>query len=288
MQKEKIKFAFFGTPQFAEIVLETLKQEGLLPRLIVTREDKPAGRHMVLTPPPVKVWAQKHNIPFIQPKSLKDPKLGFELRASSFEFFVVAAYGKIIPKEVFTIPRRGTLNIHPSLLPELRGASPIEGAILSENETGVTIIEIDEEMDHGPIVIQKKVAVSEWPPYFEELEKLLAEESARLLARVLPDWIEGKIKLIPQNHSLATFTEKISKEDGLIDLDDEPEKNLRKIRAFQHWPSAHFFIERKNKKIRIIVKAAELDSEGKLKITRLVPEGRKEISWEEFARGFLK
>lgn len=285
MDNSEIKFAFFGTPKFAVIVLDELEKRGLLPSLVITAPDKPQGRDMKLTPPPVKIWSEKRNIPFIQPESLKDNEFISKLKAKSYELFIVASYGKIIPKEILEIPPNGSLNVHPSLLPKLRGASPIESAILEEDKTGVSIMLMDEKMDHGPIVAQKEIETEEWPPYFEDLEKKLAEEGGKLLAETIPIWVYGKIKAKEQDHSNATFTKKIKKEDGLIDLKDNAEKNLRKIRAFSEWPGTYFFIEHKGKKLRIIIKRAQISDE-KLVVEKVLPEGKKEMSAEEFLRGY--
>jgi len=282
MSKTEIKFAFFGTPKFAKIVLDELEKSGFIPSIIITTPDKPQGRKMILTPPPVKIWAEERNIPVLQPDSLNSK---FQISNLKFDLFIVASYGKIIPKEVLEIPQFGSLNVHPSLLPKLRGASPIESAILEENKTGVSIMLIDEKMDHGPIVSQKEINIEDWPPYFEILEEKLAIEGGKLLSEVLPLWISKKIEAKEQDHSQATFTKKIKKEDGLIDLNDDPEKNIRKIRAFSEWPGSYFFIEHKGKKIRILIKKASI-VEGQLVLEKVLPEGKKEISYEEFKRGY--
>jgi len=128
-----IPFVFFGTPEFAVSILEELKDAKIVPSLIVTAPDKPKGRGLVLTPPPVKIWAQLHNIPVVQPAKL-DNDFTEKLKNSSYKLFVVAAYGKIIPKAVLDIPTNGTLNVHPSLLPKYRGASPIQSQILADEK----------------------------------------------------------------------------------------------------------------------------------------------------------
>src|SRR3989344_2172855 len=195
----RIKWAFFGTSLFSVIVLDELKAKGFLPTLIVTVEDKPKGRKLIMTPSDVKIWAEKEKIPFIQPKKLSG-ELILKLSNLNLELFIVASYGKIIPKNILEIPKYKTLNIHPSLLPKLRGASPIQSAILSENNTGVTIIKLDEETDHGPIVAQKNLV--SWNidglPYAEELETTLAVAGADLLVEIIPNWIIGKITEIEQ------------------------------------------------------------------------------------------
>lgn len=285
-RKYPIKFAFFGTPQFAVGVLDELEKAGLLPSLVITAPDKSRGRKLVVTPPEVKVWAQKRNIPVLQPEKLDD---SFRCSiAPLFHVFVVVAYGKIIPKSILELPAHGTLNIHPSLLPRLRGASPIQSAILSEEKTGVSIMLLDEEMDHGPIVAQKEYVCAKglcWPPKASELEIALAKLGGEMLAETLTKFVAGEISPAPQDHSSVTYTKKIQKEDGLLDLAGDPEKNFRKIQAFNVWPRAYFFRETNGKKIRVIVTDAEL-RDGELIIKKVLPEGQNETSYEEFLKRF--
>lgn len=283
MSHTPLKFAFFGTPQFAVGILDELEKAGFLPSLVVTAPDKPRGRKLVVTPPEVKVWAQKRNIPVLQPEKLDGT---FDFRLSTFDLFIVVAYGKIIPKEILALPRHGSLNVHPSLLPKFRGPSPILSSILLGEKPGVTIMLMDEQMDHGPIVAQKELEIKDFetnPPYGSELENDLARFGGRLLAEVVPAWISGKITSIPQDHSAATYCKKIQKEDGFLDLSDDGLKNFRKIRAFHAWPRTYFFSERQGKKIRVIVTDAEL-REGKLIIKKVLPEGQRETSYEEFLK----
>lgn len=288
--QNKITWAFFGTSHLSLLVLEKMKEKGFLPDLIITAEDKPQGRKMILTPPEVKVWAEKEKIPFIQPKSLRKDETIVDTIKSYFQegadVFVVASYGKIIPQNILDIPKFQTLNVHPSLLPKLRGASPIKSAILTENETGVTIMRLDAEMDHGPILAQKKVVLWNMDnlPYENDLQNLLANVGGEMLSEIFPKWIKGEIKEIEQDHNKATLCGKIEKEDGLLDLTDEPEKNLRKIRAFHMWPGAYFFIKRGDKNIRVIVKKAKIEN-GLLVIERVIPEGKNEMNYADFERG---
>ncbi|MBI2120041.1 MAG: methionyl-tRNA formyltransferase [Parcubacteria group bacterium] len=281
METHRIKFAFFGTPQFAVGVLGELEKHGFLPSLVVTAPDKPRGRKLVITPPEVKVWSQKRNIPVLQQGKLDISK--FKIQNSKFDVFVVVAYGKILPKAILALPKYGVLNVHPSLLPRLRGASPIQSAILGEDKTGVTIMLLDEEMDHGPIVAQKEYAFDELPPKASVLEKDLAKLGGEMLAETLPKYVAGETKPTPQDHHAATYTKKIQKEDGLLDLSDDPIKNIRKIKAFDVWPRAYFFHEASGKKIRVIVTDAKLHN-GKLLITKVLPEGKTEMMYEEFLR----
>src|SRR3989338_5872428 len=278
--QSSVRFAFFGTPELAVMVLDELASAGLKPALVVTMPDEKKGRGLSLTPPPVKTWAETHSIPVLQPVVFTDEIIGI-LKKGAFDVFIVVAYGKILNKEVLDLPRRGTLNVHPSLFPRLRGPSPIRSAILNdERHTGVSIILLDEEMDHGPIVAQKPVTV-EWVPHASELEHVLMQAGGRLLAQILPQWVAGNIEAREQNHDLATYSEKIEKEDGLLDLNADAYKNLLKIRAFEGWPSTYAFFERNKKKIRVQILDAHLDNE-KLVIDKVKPEGKREMSYEEF------
>ena len=279
-------WTFFGTSRFSVIVLDKLKEKGFIPTLIVTVEDKPKGRKMILTPPETKIWATKEGVPYLQLKTLKKPESEEAIRnqlKEGCEVFVVASYGKIIPQNILDIPRHHCLNVHPSLLPKLRGPSPIKSAILTLNETGVSIIRLDAEMDHGPILAQKKVVMEEWPPYEENLEKILGEVGGEMLSELLPLWINSKIKEQEQDHSLATICQKIEKSDGQINLEDNPEINLRKIRAYHTWPTTYFFLTENNIKKRIVVKKAHIEN-GKLVLDRIIPEGKKEMDYKDFIR----
>ncbi len=278
-----IRFVFFGTPNIAVWVLEELEKDGYLPVLVVTNPDRPTGRHQELTPTPVKVWAEARNIPTLEPGTLKDDTVYTVLQEANADLFIVAAYGKIIPERVLQIPPHKTLNMHPSLLPHFRGASPIRSAILRDaKETGVTIIQLDNELDHGPIAAQKIIQTPVWPPRGNELDELLAREGAQLLVHTLPDWVEGKMSPTPQQHGSATFCEKITKEMGEINLDDDPYQNLLKIRAFDGWPGTFFFVEKNGKRIRVKIEDAELAPNGSLKILRVVPEGKREMVYSDF------
>ncbi len=274
------RIAFFGTPQFAVYVLDALKEKGVTPDLIVTAVDKPAGRNLVLTPPPAKLWAEENDVDLFQTEKLDGDMIEI-LKEGEYDLYIVAAFGFIIPKNILDIPKHGTLNVHPSLLPRLRGASPLQSAILEEDKTGVSIMLLDEQMDHGPIVAQEKVEVTPWPPKASELEKLLGTKGGELLAEAIPDWTAGTIEAKEQDHESATYTQKIKKSDGLIDLADGAEKNFRKIQAYSTWPRAHFFVEKNGKQMRIVITEAHLD-EGVLVIDRVIPEGKKEMDYSVF------
>ena len=287
MKNNSPTFVFFGTAEFSIAILEELAKVGFIPSLIVTPEDKPAGRKLVITPPPVKIWGQKHNIATIQPSTLKGD-LPVELTSplsDGWDLFVVAAYGKLLPRSLLDLPKHGTLNVHPSLLPKLRGTSPIQAAILGDiKQTGVTIMLVDEEMDHGPIIAQAEITVEDWPPKASALRELLAHVGGELLAETIPLWLEKKIPPEEQDESKATYTLKIKKDDGLIDLNDDSYENFKKIRAFDMWPGTYFFTLRGDKEVRVKIADAEF-KDGKLVITRIIPEGKKEMSYQDFLRG---
>ena len=303
-----VSFVFFGTPDLSVEILDHLKRAGFIPSLVVTNPDRPQGRNLLVTPPPTKLWAIANDIPFLQPENLSDPVLLRQLSTSKFQLFVVVAYGKIIPKAILELPEKGTLNIHYSLLPKYRGASPIETAILADDQnTGVTIMLMDEKMDHGPIVAQRALQITnhksqipdktqttnpsiqtpkqlEWPMKASELRKICNLLGAELLTETIPLWVEGKIKPSEQDHGKATYAPKIEKENGLIDLAGDPYKNFLKFQAYENWPGVYFLAGKDGKKNRIIVKTARFE-DGKFIITRVIPEGKKEISYNEFLRG---
>ncbi len=278
------RFAYFGTPLFATIILDELEKKGLLPAVVITAPDKPKGRKLIIAPSAAKAWAESRHIPVLTPEKLYDEAFMAEPSLHDCDLFIVAAYGKIIPKAILGMPKYGVLNVHPSLLPKFRGPSPIESVILSdENHTGVSIMKLDEELDHGPIVAQEECHLPEWPPKGSLLSRTLAHQGGSLLARIIPEWIT-KQEAQEQDHSQATFTKKISKEDGLIKLTDDALLNYKKIQAFDEWPGAYFFTERNGKKIRVRATSAILHN-GILTILRVVPEGKKEMSYEDFLRG---
>jgi methionyl-tRNA formyltransferase len=280
------RFAFFGSSSFSVIILDELKKAGFIPAIIITTPDKPKGRKLILTPTPVKIWAKENNIVVFDPQKL-NAEFTETLRSQNCELFIVASYGKIIPKAIVEMPKYKTLNVHPSLLPRYRGASPLQSVILADDKkTGVTIMVTDADMDHGPIVATKKINIDEWPDY-QTFEDNMAHEGGALLASILSDWIEGKIIPTEQNHNDATFTKKVSKEDGLVNLDDSPRENFLKIQAYNVWPQAYFFLKKNDKDIRIKITKASYDStNNKLIIEKVIPEGGKEMSYEDFKRGY--
>ncbi|MFC1595175.1 methionyl-tRNA formyltransferase [Patescibacteria group bacterium] len=279
---------FFGTPEFAVPTLKALINNGYKPIAVVTAPDKPVGRKQIITPPPVKILAEKHSIKIIQNGEIPRADLG-----------IIAAYGKIIPKSIIDSFPKGIINIHPSLLPKHRGASPIQTAILNnDSETGVTLMLTDEKMDHGPILAQSKIQVTN-DKMFTELHNELAKLGAELLIETLPKWLNKEIKPIEQNHSKATYTKILKKEDGKIDKNKSCDAILRQIKAYEKWPTSWTIFKTKNKDIRIKILKAKKGGEkndeltivvkdGFLIIEELQPEGKKPMTARDFLNGINK
>jgi len=281
-----MKCVFFGTPEFAAIILEKLIKVGFIPEAVVCNPDRPVGRKKIITPSPVKARIMNYElgirdkIKILQPEKL-DSSL-FIIPNSSFDVFVVAAYSQIIPKEILEIPRLGTIGVHPSLLPKYRGSSPIQSAILNgDKETGVTLYLMDDKMDHGPILSQRELEFSIFNFQFSILYQKLAELSADLLIETLPKFLNREIEPITQNESQATYTKKFITEDGRIDPEDlsaaqngaSLEKAImieRKIRALNPEPGVFTFINGK----RVKLLEAKI-SDGKIVITKTQIEGKK-------------
>jgi methionyl-tRNA formyltransferase len=285
---KKINYIFFGTSEFSVDVLNQLKEADILPELIITTPDSPQGRGLKLTPCPVKIWANENNIKNFQPERISGD---FSSQLNSFknangenlewDVFVVVSYGKIIPKEIIDLPKKGILNVHPSLLPKYRGPSPVETSILNDElKTGVTIMLIDEKVDHGPIVAQEVVEFKEWE-HKDKVSTKLAVMGGKILAKILPQYIAGEINPIEQNHSEATFTNKIEKSDAEIFLNEDARKNFLKIMAYTPHPGAFFFTEKNGKKIRVKITDAKYENDT-LQILRVIPEGKKEIDYSLF------
>ncbi len=276
-------FAYVGTPTLSTVVLNSLEARGFVPALVITAPDKPAGRGLELQPSPVKRWALERDIDVVTPEKLTDPQFIAELSNTDWDVFIVAMYAKLIPKELLGMPQRGVLNVHPSLLPKFRGPSPVLSAILAdERETGVSIMQLTEGMDEGPIVAQARIEIEEeaWPLKGSQMETLLAQEGGNLLAELLPDWVAGSLTPEEQDATKATYTKKFDSSDALLDL-TKPREAFLKIRAFDQSPRAYFIAP--NGK-RIIVTEANW-KDGGLEIVRVIPEGKKEMLYGDYLRG---
>lgn len=300
---------FFGTSQFAVPALEALSVADYKPVLVVTLPDRPQGRRLEILPSPVKVAAQKLSIEILQPEKVSDPEFLKKISETTWAFGIVAAYGKLIPQAVLDIPEKGFLNIHPSLLPELRGPSPIQYAILEgKKKTGVSVMLLDSLMDHGPILIQEEEKIK-LDDTADVLESRLAEKGAKALVKALPLWIDGNMQAIAQDESKATFSKKIEKEDGRIAWSEPAEIIARKVRAYAPWPGTFSFADIHGAHVRLKILEAESTEEnhsemresgfvinsekgmmvvtgkGLLRIQKIQPEGKNPMTGSEFLRG---
>ena len=230
------RVVFMGTPEFAVPTLEALIAHHTVVA-VVTQPDRRGGRgRRELIPPPVKEVAAAHGIAVLQPVTLRRAEVVDTLRQFAPEVVVVAAFGQILRPNVLEIPPRGCLNVHASLLPKYRGASPVSAAILAgEAETGVTIMLMDKGMDTGPILGQTRVQIGE-EDTSGSLTGRLAQEGADLLVEVLPRWLRGEITPQPQNEAQATYCRPVEKEDGYVDWNLPASQIARMVRAYDPWP----------------------------------------------------
>ncbi len=296
-----------GTPRFAVPSLEALVTEGYDVVAVYTQPDKQAGRGQRPVSSPVKQLASSLGIEVVQPNTLKDTSVVGRLRGFQPDLVVVAAFGKILPNEVLAIPRFGCLNVHPSLLPRYRGPSPVVAAILSgDTVTGVTIILLDEGVDSGPILSQREVPILE-DDTTESLTARLAQVGARLLVETIPLWVEGSIVPRAQDESGASYSSALDKGAGEIDWRLPAVELWRRIRAFHPWPGSYTWWRGKRLKV---LKAVPLDivssagvgevvalpaglpaavgvvtGGGILGLISVQPEGKRQMSAEEFVRG---
>ena len=279
---------FFGTGSIALGILEQLSAHSIVPALVITSPDAPVGRAQTITASPVGQWAEAHSTPTLKPAKIDEAFLD-ELSAAtqrlSAEVFVVADYGKILPQTLLDIPSKGVVNVHPALLPRLRGPSPIRSAILTDEKvTGASIMLIDALMDHGPLLAQKTVPIPTWPIRGRDLDTLLSREGGALLADVLPRYLAGDITPTEQDHTLATKCRMIKKEDAQLDLaHGDPYENLLKICAYDEWPTTYAFFNRGGKSIRTQIIAAHMDG-ASLVIDTVKPEGKGEMPYADFIR----
>lgn len=247
MKNSDLKIIFFGTPQFVVPVLSILQKNFNLLG-VVTAPDKKVGRKQVLTPSPVKQFYQA-----LLSKPKKDPSGALCLEPEKFmpdvaqqlttlkpDLFVVSAFGKIIPENILDIPKFGAINIHPSLLPKYRGPSPIQSAILKGDKTsGISIIKMDKEMDHGPVIYAEEFSLSSVDTS-ETLSTKMFLRSSEILLKIIPAYVGGKLKPELQNHAIADYCNLVKKDDGYFNIDNPPapEKLNRMIRAYYPWPTA--------------------------------------------------
>ncbi len=300
-----MRLAFMGTPAFAARILQALADAGHEIALVVTQPDRPRDRGRRLTASPVKERATALGVPVAQPDTLRRNQAFYEtLWAAHPALIVVASYGKILPAEILSLPPLGCVNVHASLLPKFRGASPIQHAILEgETVTGVTLMQMEAGLDTGPMFGSAEVPIGDRNA--AQLEAVLAETGARLLTETLPAIEAGTIRPLPQDDSQATYAGLLKKSDGRVDFTKAPAAVERQIRAFDPWPGA--FCQRENGTVLKLWGAAATDvpcdeppgtvlgadatglsvSCGGLvlRITELQAPGKRRLSAGEFLRG---
>ena len=227
-----------GTPQFAVPSLRALVDRGHDVACVFTQPDRPAGRGQAMRASAVKELAIARELPVEQPEKLRDPQVAERVRALRLDALVVAAYGKILPKAILDLPPRGAINVHGSLLPKYRGAAPIQRAILAgETATGITIMQMNEKMDAGDLLLQEETPIGA-DDTSESLAERLAEIGARLLVETLDRLEAGTITAQKQDESLVTFAPLVKKEEGAVDWSRSAVQIERAVRAFTPWPSA--------------------------------------------------
>ncbi len=296
-----MNIVFMGTPDFAEESLRQLVKNGYNVSAVFTKPDMPVGRKRILTPPEVKVAAKELGLPVYQPTTLKDDEVYETLKGLKPDLIVVVAYGKILPKRILSLPPLGCINVHASLLPKYRGASPIQWSIVcGESETGVSTMLLDEGMDTGDILLTSKTAISDTDTA-ETLWDRLKVMGGDLLIETVKGLEKGTITPIKQDESQATYAPIIKKTDGEIDWNLSAFEINCKIRGLHAWPVAYTKLNGKMLKIfsaEIVEKSEKsgkvIESEkefvvacgsGALKITELQLEGSKRMKTEDFLRG---
>lgn len=304
-----MRIIFFGSSDFSVPILKTLAEKGVVFGVVSTPA-RPVGRgQSTLAHTPVAQLAQELHLPLWEAEDLNEKEFLHALNAVGADIFLVAAYGKILPENVLKIPTAGSINIHGSLLPRHRGASPIQAALLEgDAETGITFILMDAKIDHGPILARKRVRITK-NDSFSTLSKRLAEVAASSALETMQDFLEGRTTPLPQQDNEATYVGPISKEDGHIDFSADAEAIERRLRAFEIWPGVYAFWQHENETLRIkIIKArAVIDHEeglfpgtvwrknskqilvqcgkGALELEVIQPEGQKEMDVASFING---
>jgi len=269
-------YVFFGSARFSSIFLKTLASQYFLPKIVVCNPDKPIGRKKIVTPPQIKIFAQENNIDATQPKNKEElENIAKIYQKNGAELGIVAAYSKIIPKSLIDAPTYGTWGIHPSLLPKYRGATPIQSALLAgEIETGVTIYQMDEAVDHGPILYQLPVKILPADNYLS-LEEKLAINAVVAFLKTVQVFIEKKDGVPEiQNHETATFTKKFTTADGAVDIiKNLPLEIYRKIQALNPEPGVFTlnYPSREGQRVKLL---EAKEKTGQITITKIHPAGK--------------
>ena len=276
-------FVYFGTPYVARDTLAQLVERGFTPTLVVTSPDAPKGRGMTLTPCETKEWALAHGLQVFSPEKLTKEARA-EIASYGGAYAIVVAYGHIFPQSLIDTFPQGALNIHYSLLPKYRGASPVEAALLNnEQVTGVAIQQMVLELDAGDVLALKEVAITP-DDTTRTLRPRLISEGAELLASILPSFEAGTLIATPQDASQATFCTKIVKSEGELSIQGDAQTNWNKYRAYAESPGTYFFVEKDGKQLRVKIREAVMRN-GSFSPTRVVPEGKKEMAYEDMLRG---
>ncbi|HEV3091923.1 MAG TPA: methionyl-tRNA formyltransferase [Candidatus Cybelea sp.] len=267
---------FFGTSEFAVPSLRVVAADTTCAG-VVTQPDRPAGRGHRLRPSPVKAAALELGLHVHEPLKLR--AFAGEIAQERFDFFVLASYGRVLPPEVLVLPARGSLNVHPSLLPRYRGATPIQSALLhGDVETGVSIMLMDAGLDTGDVVASRRVAIESGESY-GELHDRLALAGAQLLERVLEEAQRGELQALPQQGDVS-LTRPLAREDLIVDLAWPAERIVRAVRAYGPQPAARAEIEGESVKLL----RAHVDERGELVIDELVAPNRGRMSGETYLR----
>ena len=295
-----------GSPKFALPILEKIIENTNLIG-VITQPDRPSGRGQPLSQPPVKRLAQAKGLDFIQPQRLQNPDVLQQIQCWNPDVIIVTAYGKILRSNILRLPRFGCINVHASLLPRWRGAAPIQAAILAgDSETGVTIMQMDEGVDTGPILIQQRIAILD-DDDSTTLSIRIANAGAQLLIETLPKYIDGQISPFPQSqlNQEPTYAPMLKKEDGLLDLTQPAVVLSRRIRAYHPWPGSYIHWQEHILKIhKAHTVAAPLSTPGKrlifekfpaittgdglLVLDELQPAGKKPMPGKVFLQGERK
>lgn len=297
---------FMGTSPFAISSLRALKDAGFKISLVVTTPDRPKGRGLKVSSPAVKEEARKLGLPLVQPESIKEQEFIEMIRRISPDFIVVAAYGKILPPQLLSIPKKAPVNVHASLLPKYRGPAPIQWAIINgEKITGVTTMIMDEGVDTGPILLQRETEILP-EENAEELERRLSVVGGELLIETLNGLLSGTIKPRAQDHENASYARFIKKEDGRIEWDMDAEAIHNRIRGLQPWPGAYTNLADKTLKIYrskivdresssilpgTVIEACKeglkiATGKGIISILEIQREGKRRLPIFEFLKGF--
>lgn len=304
MKNTPFPLLFCGTAEIGALLLKALAHDGRFElKQVITSPDRPAGRKLELTPPPLKEAALKLNLPVFQPEKINSPEVLEKIQAWGPVAIVVMAYGQLFKPELLDLPPQGCLNIHTSLLPKYRGASPIQSALLhQEKVTGVSLMRMVKAMDAGPIFSKMEVFINPTDNTLSLTQKL-AQETAEMIPDALYEVLTRKLEALPQKEEEATYCEKIKKEEGQIDWKEDAEILDAKIRAFYGWPGSYSFFEGKRLKIiRALPQAVQGEYPpgrvyrfeekiliqtglGSLEPLEVQLEGRKQQSLEEFLKG---